>query len=417
MKTIAKLACLLIPFTLASCAKSKDKTLIIWTNNTEIVSYVELFNATHEKTKAVVVYKKEPARALPPSKDEITPDLIIGPWLKNSLTRKYFSPVDYLFTEKSIRKNQFYKKLLDYGSINEKQYLLPVSFNLPAMIFSKKYENLVGTDHYLDVNQIKKTATSFNSKNTKDSYTAIGFGPSWNSEFLYTLTKLNGANYREKGTSFLWNTESLAASVSLLRDWTKSSNTDTTTEQNFQFRYLYMPFYRQVTSGRCLYAYTTSDDLFTLTDAQSSSISFRWIMHDNKIPVEDNLLTMGIYSGAEHAELAEEFISWFLKEETQQKLIERTESMKLDTVNFGIAGGFSSIRDVNEKYYPAFYRQLLGNMPSEEYLTLPNILPFRWESLKANVILPYLLDNTNTNSSKNNSTLEERITEWTKQFY
>lgn len=417
MKTIAKLACLLIPFTLASCAKSKDKTLIIWTNNTEIVSYVELFNATHAKTKAVVVYKKEPARALPPSKDEITPDLIIGPWLKNSLTRKYFSPVDYLFTEKSIRKNQFYKKLLDYGSINEKQYLLPVSFNLPAMIFSKKYENLVGTDHYLDVNQIKKTATSFNSKNTKDSYTAIGFGPSWNSEFLYTLTKLNGANYREKGTSFLWNTESLAASVSLLRDWTKSSNTDTTTEQNFQFRYLYMPFYRQVTSGRCLYAYTTSDDLFTLTDAQSSSISFRWIMHDNKIPVEDNLLTMGIYSGAEHAELAEEFISWFLKEETQQKLIERTESMKLDTVNFGIAGGFSSIRDVNEKYYPAFYRQLLGNMPSEEYLTLPNILPFRWESLKANVILPYLLDNTNTNSSKNNSTLEERITEWTKQFY
>ena len=91
--------------------------------------------------------------------------------------------------------------------------------------------------------------------------------------------------------------------------------------------------------------------------------------------------------------------------------------MKLDSVNFGIAGGFSSLHDVNEKYYPAFYRQLLGNMPPEEYLTLPNILPYRWESLKANVILPYLLDSTNTNGSKNNSTLEERITEWTKQFY
>lgn len=417
MKTIAKLACFLIPLAFISCAKPKDKTLIIWTNNTEIVSYVELFNATHEKTKAVVVYKKEPARALPPSKDEIIPDIIIGPWLKNSLTRKYFTSMDYLFAEKSISKTQFYKKLLDYGCINEKQYLLPVSFNLPAMIFSKKNESLVGNDHYLDFEHIKETAKKFNAKNDKEAYTTMGFGPSWDSEFLYTLTKLDGASYHEKGTSFLWDQEAMQNSINRIQYWTKFCNTDTTTEQNFQFRYLYMPFYRQVTSGRCLYAYTTSDNLFTLTDAQSSSISFRWIVQNNKIPVEDNILTMGIYKGAEHSAQAEVFITWLLKEETQQKLIERTENMKLDSVNFGIAGGFSSLHDVNEKYYPAFYRQLLGNMPPEEYLTLPNILPYRWESLKANVILPYLLDSTNTNGSKNNSTLEERITEWTKQFY
>lgn len=417
MKNIAKLVCFLIPFSFISCSANKDKTVIIWTNNTEIVSYVELFNATHNKTRAVVVYKEEPARALPPSKDEPTPDIIIGPWLKNSSTRKFFSAIDYLFMEKSVSKQQFYPKLLEYGTINDKQYLLPVSFNLPAMIFSRKNETLIGSDHYLDIEQIKDAAASFNVKNTKGIYTAMGFAPSWNPEFLYTLTKINGTSYREKGTSFLWNSEGLENSISQLRAWTSQKNMDTTTEQNFQFRYLYMPSYRQVTTGRCLFAYTTSDRIFTLTDAQFSNIAFRWIVQNDKLPVEDNMITMGIYKGSENSSQAEEFIKWFLTEETQQKLIERTENMKLDSVNFGIAGGFSSIRDVNEKYYPAYYRQLLGNMPPEEYLTLPNILPYRWESLKTNVILPYLTDSTNTNGAKNTANLEERIAEWTKQFY
>ncbi|MBQ0039537.1 MAG: hypothetical protein KBS64_03845 [Treponema sp.] len=417
MKKILKLFCLALPLCFVSCSKNKDKTVIIWTDNTEVVSYVELFNTTHEKTKAVVVYKKEPARTLPPAKDEVPPDIVIGPWLKNSLTRKYFTPIDYLFTENSISRSQFYSKLLDYGNINDRQYLLPVSFNLPAMMFSRKNENLLGNDRYLGINQIRDAATKYNGINKKDAYVSMGFGTSWDKEFLYTVTKLKGTSYREKGTSFLWDPTPLELSVNLLRNWTSTCNTDTTTEQNFQFRYLYMPSYRQVTSGRCLFAYTTSDKLFTLTDAQSSSIAFRWIVEDNMIPVEDNMLTMGLYKDAANAAQAEEFIKWFLTEQTQQKLIERTENMKLDTVNFGIAGGFSSIRDVNEKYYPAFYRQLLGNMPPEEYLTLPNILPYRWESLKANVILPYLEDSTNTNGAKNNSTLEERIAEWTKQFY
>ena len=417
MNLIVKLACFLVPLVFMSCAKSKDKTVIIWTNNTEIVSYVELFNATHDKTKAVVVYKKEPARSLPPSKDEITPDIIMGPWLKNSLTKKYFSSTESLFSEKSVPKSQFYSKILEYGCINNKQYLIPVSFNLSAIMFSRKNESLLGNERYLGIEQIRNTASSYNQKNSKDVFTTMGFGPSWDKEFLYTVTKLYGTAYQEKGTSFLWDSSRLSSSIDMIKYWTSTTNSDTTTEQNFQFRYLYMPTYRQVTSDRCLFAYTTSDKLFTLTDAQSSSISFRWFVQNDMIPVEDNILTMGLYKASENSAQAKEFMRWFLKEETQQKLIERTENMKLDSVNFGIAGGFSSIRNVNEKYYPAFYRQLLGNMPPEEYFTLPNILPYRWESLKENVILPYLEDMTNTNGAKNNASLEERITEWTKQFY
>ena len=245
----------------------------------------------------------------------------------------------------------------------------------------------------------------------------MGYAPSWDTDFMYLVTKLYGAAYHEKGTSFIWNEKAMETSISEMRQWTIARNSSTSAEQNFQFRYLYMPGYKQVATTRCLFSHTTSDKLFTLTDAQITDLSFRWIEQDNKIPVEDNILSIGLYKKSEHSAQAEEFISWFMKIETQQLLIERTESMKLDTVNFGIAGGFSTLREVNEKFYPAFYRHLLGNMPPEQFITLPNILPYRWNSLKENVIIPYLKDSTKTENSGAVQSLEERIAEWTKQFY
>ena len=173
----------LISLLLASCKNSGSKPLIIWTDNAEIVSYVELFNATHEDISAFAVYKDEAARSLPPAKDELTPDLVVGSWLKNSATRKYFQPLDYLFQEKSLNRTLFYKQLLEYGQINDKQYLIPISFNLPAMIFSKKNEGFVESEHFLNLEQIRTFSTAFNKKNKNGTYTAMGYAPSWDTDF------------------------------------------------------------------------------------------------------------------------------------------------------------------------------------------------------------------------------------------
>ena len=124
-------------FLFCSCAAKEAKIATIWTDVPSLVSYAELFNASHEDVKVVVVYKKSVASAMPPAKDEEEPDLVLGSWLKNSGTRRYFSTLDYVLSEQKISRSSFYKQLIDYGEINEKQYLLPVSFNLPAIIYSK----------------------------------------------------------------------------------------------------------------------------------------------------------------------------------------------------------------------------------------------------------------------------------------
>jgi hypothetical protein len=106
-----------------------------------------------------------------------------------------------------------------------------------------------------------------------------------------------------------------------------------------------------------------------------------------------------------------------MKVETQRLCIQRSQNRKTTTAIFGIAGGFSSLKEVNEIFFPAVYRKLLGNTPQEQSLTLPNILPYRWKSLKTNVIIPYLKDEINTSNSSSEFALQDRIAEWTKQFY
>lgn len=90
--------------------------------------------------------------------------------------------------------------------------------------------------------------------------------------------------------------------------------------------------------------------------------------------------------------------------------------MNLGTQTFGICNGFSSIKSVNERVFPAYYKNLLGNLPAETALVAPLTLPARWESLKERVIVPYLSDATNTDTEAAVKTIEERIITWRNQF-
>lgn len=403
-----------------SCKKSDSTNpLIVWTDNRDFASYVEYFNATHDDAKAIVVYKEEPANALPSSRTEATPDIIVGSWLKSGSTRKYFTSLDKLFKEKDPKINQeiFYSSLFEYGKTMGSTYLIPVSFNLPMMVFSYANEETIQETHLLSPEQIKTLATEFNTLNSYKEYSAMGYGPSWDKEFLYEVSKLRGVNYHERGNTFAYNKNALSATSQFFKDWTLESNTSNAAEQNFQFKYLYNPKHKQVSSGRCLFAFMTSDQYYNLKEEQSSDLTFRWLHSDNKIQVEDDIITMGIYKHSTQQKKAQEFITWFCTEETQRALMERASSMHLDTVSFGIAGGFSSIRSVNQTVFPTYYRTVLENLPAEENLVLPPALPYTWPDLKENVILPYLYDSIDPETGSTKNSMDQRINDWSKSHF
>ncbi|HKL86036.1 MAG TPA: carbohydrate ABC transporter substrate-binding protein, partial [Treponemataceae bacterium] len=236
-------------FNLTACKNQSQKITTIWTDQSEFVSYVELFNKSQSTHKIVVEYKKNPAQALLTSKT--APDLVIGPWLKGEKTRSKLIPLDYLFNELKINTRLFYPQLLDLGHIKGRQYLLPISFNLPALIFSPEHNDLITQDFSLSLDQIQAISEIFNTKKG-NTYTRMGFSPRWQTDFLYLTAKLFDARFEEGGSLFTYNKNNVDQAINFIRTWTNVTNTSKTAEDEFEFKYLYDPPYKLVTSNRNL---------------------------------------------------------------------------------------------------------------------------------------------------------------------
>ena len=399
---------------LISCGATPP--VVIWTDRPEIVSYVEFFNVAQDKAKAVVVYKDRLAVSLPPAKDEQVPDIVIGSFLRNSRIKKNFAPLGRVFSRSQINPSSIYAPLLEYGRVSGRQYLIPVSFNLPTMIFAQKNHDLIAENMVIDSDTIRDAAGLFNQKSKDDFFIKMGYAPSWNANFIFHIAKMNGAEFGEKGNAFSWNAESLAGAIEYIKSWSLSKNGGTPAEQDFSFKYLYAPAHKLVNSDRCLFSYSKSDDFFNISSEQTESIAFHWLGKGDKIFVNDDMTSLGLYKKSRNVRAACEFFWWFLSEATQKNLLVRTMRMNLDTQTFGICSGFSSIKSVNERIFPAYYKTLLGKMPAENSLVAPLPLPSRWESLKERVIIPYLSEATDTENNTPIKSIDERIAAWRNQF-
>lgn len=414
---------ILFSLVFSGCTKStpEKKRIVIWTSCAEFAQYIELFNSSHENDSAVLVYKENPALSLPPTKDELPPDIVVGSWLRNNVTSRNFKRLEYLFDRKNIVSADFYPQLLESGKVNNIQYLLPVSFNLPAIIFSAQNKELITDNYILNLDSLRKIASDYNRKNKKEVYTRIGFTPLSNDAFLYFATKINHSEFREDKGQIVWNEDNLNASIASLKDWITVENTSASVEQDFSFKYLSMPDYRQVTSGRTLFAYTTSDSLFNTVSKQGLELDYRWLSSNDTekpvIPMEDNYMMMGIYKDARNQVGASEFITWFFQTENQKRIIERKSNLKLDTEIFGIAGGFSSIREVTEHVLPVFYTQMLSNLPPVAMIEIPEKLPARWDSYKSLVVEPYIKQSIVEDDASDFPSLTNLEAEWRNKVF
>lgn len=398
----------------SSCSK-KDNRIVIWTSSSEFAPYIELFNSQH-KTKAVLVYKDNTADALPPANDELKPDIVLGSYLRNNKTKKYFDSIDYLFDRQIISTDDFYPALRKAGEISHKQYLLPVSFNLPLVLFSLENKDFVKNDYTISLEQIKTTGTDFIKKNKKGNFTRIGFAPQSNKDFLYTTTRLFDAKFKQyKTNDFTYNKQALENAIKYITEWIKTEHGSIQTESDFVYKYLSLVDSKKVFSGRTLYTYTTSNKLFQLPSDQLAKMDFRWIKNNEQIPVEDSMTMMGISKWATNYAGTVEFIEWFYSTATQKTILEQKSHFQPNTIEFGIVGGFSAVKEVNEKILPTFYTKLLSNIPSHEAFYVSEPKSSHWEKIKDKVIIPYIQDSINIQEGQTLKSLEERYSDWKKQ--
>jgi ABC-type glycerol-3-phosphate transport system substrate-binding protein len=371
---------------LGSCGIWETTTAVLWTDRPEFAFYAQDFNASQAHYKVEVHYFESPAQKLTDTQEY--PDIVVGSWLKSASTRTLFRPLDYLIKDNLLDPETFYSRLLSLGRIEGKQYLLPVSFNIPALVFSQNNSALLSNRFVVGLEEIRSAGKDYNLE-TQGAYSRMGFSPAWDNEFLFVTATLFNTSFRE-ASPLAWDSNALDRTIRYIRDWIQEANTGIEAEDDFVFKYFYDPPAKLAISGRILFAYMNSSEFFTLPEEQRSNLDFRWIAEQDTIPLSEDTVYYGICKDGKAKKAATAFSQWFFQEETQRVFMEKSKKRRLNETLFGIANGFSALRTVTEHVFPQFYPGLLGHMPPETFLSPPNILPRNWMIIKERVILPYL---------------------------
>ena len=399
------------------------KTVQIWTDRPEFALYGEYFNTVQDQYKVSVRYMEYPVSVLNRTN---SPDIIIASWLKNSSTETYFKSLNNLFGTKKLSRSIFYPRLLAIGRIDRNQYLIPVSFNIPALIFSGGRKNEISNQFTIDFSEVKKISLEFNAE-SGGSYTRMGFSPLWNSNFLLTAAFMSGASFREDDAPqsretarasvripLAWDSAALEQSLVFINEWTNNINTSCQMEEDFTFKYFFESPERLIQSGRIFFSFIESNELFLLGEAAKNIIDFRWIMEQEMIPITEDMVMLGIPKWSKSQAAARAFIMWFCNIENQRLLLEYSKTNRINENIFGICGGFSALSSVTEQVYPQYYPELLGRMPPADNLMPPNIMPANWATIKEKVILPYLSERARSESADSLYPLERRVSDWVR---
>ena len=396
-------------FFFISCSAGGGRTATLWADRPEFAFYAGYFNAAQNQYKIETHFYNFPAQKL--RENGSYPDIVAGSWLKSVSTRVFFKPLDSNLGEKNgPHRRDFYPRLLAMGNIGGKQYLLPVSFNAPMVVFARDNVGELSSPFTIGFEEMKELGKEYNTE-TRGAYTRMGFSPTWDDNFLFITATLFNTSFRE-AEPLAWDASAIDQAMRFAHEWINESNTNIQAVDDFTFKYLYNPLPSLALSGRILFTCMDSDRFFTLAENQQNNLDFRWLAENNTIPLAEESVYLGLAKKGKAPKAAAAFLRWFFSAETQRGLLETSRKNRMLETSFGISGGFSAMRPVTEQIFPQFYLGLLGHMPPAELLSPPNILPVNWMSLKERVILPYLHDRARQSDQEGIYQLERRLADW-----
>lgn len=400
---------LLLTLLVSGCSLISNDVATMWTNQPEFAAFVELFNTTQSKYKIEIAYRAQPSLSL--TSAEKSPDLVIGDRLSSANIVGSFSPLDQILGNNEIDTSLFYKDLLSTGRHDGRQFLLPVSFDLPVILYQKSNSSNSDKQTLLTLDDIFSASKEFNKK-SKDNFKVMGFSPLWSPNFLFSTAELLGTDFHQTTRGNLaWDEQNLQKTITQLRSWVKEIDGGPQEESTFRDKYLYDPVYKLLETGRILYFPTTLTRYYDIPDAKRKTLEFRWLAEKTQIPVSENILYAGVPAHSRNKSAAYAFLKWFFKPETQSQLLDLVRYDRIKT--FGIGNGFSSLSVVNDRDFPQYYPALLGKIPPPDYLVYPKSLPNDWADLKSNVIIPWMQREVLATSAQQK--LEEQLKAWRLQ--
>jgi ABC-type glycerol-3-phosphate transport system substrate-binding protein len=388
---------------LAGCSPT---AVVLWTNLPDLVPAVELYNASQSDHIVELVFRQDLGSALRLA--ETPPDLIVGTAIADRSTTRLLQPIDR-FMRRELDPTSFYADLLATGARNGRQYLLPVSFNLPVVYFSGALPE-IGRSIIISPSELQARSEAFNTAEGA-GWVRLAYSPIWNPAFLYEYLRTSGFQaYETENGSPMWSADALAEGVASARAWIETHGGHEA-DRTFQQKYLYDPQIELVRRGRVAYGYDTSHLFLARSDARREGLGFRWLGTDGAIHVLEEIVYAGIPAGARSRRGAERFLAKLFTEEQQAAIMKSVLRKRVSS--FGVAGGFSSLWRVTERHLPAQYPELAGMIPPAAWLRFAPATPRHWDSIVREVVEPWLMrEVTGTIQARD---LESSVRAWLMQ--
>ncbi len=368
---------------LVSCSIVSDPTVRLLTNRPELAAYVERYNAAQEDVRVEITYAESPSQSV---LSGVQTDAAVGEWLAvPQLLDKFESTADIVKMGR-IDPSLFYAGLLAMGSKDNRPVLIPVSFDLPAVVFSASGSPPDLPSLLLPLDLLRSYSRDFN----RDDASAIGFSPLWDSEFLETAAALFGTQLKAgRLGSPAWDAEGLSQTAGFLRDWTDRVNGGSARDAAFAEKFFVQPYYKLIEARRIRFASVSFTEFLSLPEEKRKDMDYRWPSSGGVVPVREDVLFAGVLRSARNKRGAKNFLEWFFSLQNQKSFLDDVQSLRIGV--FGITDGFSSIKSLNEVEMTRKYPILLGHMPSESMLKFPETLPNNWLRIRKEVLWPWLI--------------------------
>ncbi len=367
---------------LATSCQASTHVSTLWTNVPEVAGYVEKFNGEQKQWQILVEYQAHPARQLLATGPKA--DLVIASGLNSKEVRSTLTSMSFLFERGGITKAQFYPSLLASGSDGDTPLLIPLSFDLPILVFRRgALENPDGL--ILSFSAVQHDSKSFNTS-APPGFNRFAFSPRWES-FALSALEAEGVSFGEDFRNRLaWDQERLSAGVHNLQTWIQGL--DPAQEKDFTRKYQESNPLQMLQEGRELFTASSLKSFLSLPTYERQGLEFRYPDNGHGIPALDDIVWAGIPSSAVTRAAAQAFLTWYFQEKTQKELVAETHTQ--DTRGFGLATGLDSLVKVNEDILPQAYPELTGRVPPPALITFPPVRPLEWNELKKKVLTPWL---------------------------
>jgi ABC-type glycerol-3-phosphate transport system substrate-binding protein len=402
-----RIAALLLPLALAGCGLLSDQTVRLLTDRPEMAAYVERYNARQTEVRVEVLYDEAPAQAVLEGRAQA--DVVIAQWLAGPAIMARFDSLADVVKPGRIDPSWFYPGLLAMGSRDNRPFLLPLSFNLPAIMFSRAAVTVELPPLALPLQSIRAMGRAFNASG-KGGFTAVGFSPLWSGDFLGDTARLSGVRMRAaRSGQPVWDADALLQAAGFLRSWVSDINGGAAADRLFSGRTLVQPSARLLAARKILFSRVPFPEFFAMPEEKRKDFDFRWLSNGTVIPAQDDVLFAGIPRAARDKSGARKFLSWFFSPQTQRSLLAVNQSRRIGV--FCIADGLSSFKAINEKDLPQKYPLLLGRIPAESSIVFPETLPDDWLRLRDEVFRPWL---ARAAAGEEQQGMDKTLAEWRK---